>query len=316
MLQLTMDLRQLKYFLAAAKLENLSAAANKLNVTHPALGQQIKKLEDQLATKLFERHSRGVSLTPAGYHLIKHAEDIIYRFGVAKSEMEKFSSEPVGTVSIGVTPSLGRVFAPTLLEECAMRFPRLRIKFVQDYADPLEQLITKGELNVAFVHSRIDNPRLESVPLFVETIYLIGTHSLLANLEDPAPVHSLLKLPLILDSKGQFTRRALEQVIGDSTKTWDTALEVQAINIRREFVMQGKRCTFAPIALFSDEIRDGQLEKRRVDLIAFTRILGLATPRVEDLSPALATIRSLAIEIVDKIIERGTYGWSTPKTDW
>ncbi|MGD9865825.1 MAG: LysR family transcriptional regulator, partial [Pseudodonghicola sp.] len=47
-----MELRQLRYFLTAAKLGNLSAAADKLNVTHPALGQQIKKLEEELSTRV------------------------------------------------------------------------------------------------------------------------------------------------------------------------------------------------------------------------------------------------------------------------
>ncbi|MCZ7889962.1 LysR family transcriptional regulator [Agrobacterium salinitolerans] len=311
-----MDIRQLKYFVAAAKLENLSAAADKLHVTHPALGQQIKKLEEELSVQLFERHSRGVSLTRAGHHLVEHAEAILHRFAVAKSEMGRFSSGLADVVSIGVTPSLGRVFVPTLLDECTIRHPGIRLNFVQGYADHLERMIHDGELDVSFVHSRIDSAGLESVPLIVETLCLIGTPALLADVEDPVEIETLVKLPLILDRKGQLTRRVLEKVAGIEWMALDSALEVQAINIRREFLMQGKRCAIAPIALFSDEIREDKLVVRQFRLDEFTRTLGLATPRVESLSPALSAIRKIIIEIVESFIQQDKYGWRLPQSDW
>lgn len=311
-----MELRQLRYFLTAAKLGNLSAAADKLNVTHPALGQQIKKLEEELSTRVFERHSRGVSLTPAGRHLVDHAESILQRVSIVKAQMERFSTGLADSVSIGVTPSLGRVLVPTLLEECATRFPEMRLNFVQGYADHLERMIDEGELDVAFVHSRIDSATLESVPLIVESLCLIGTPSMINHLPDPIDIGDLLTLPLILDQKGQLTRRVLEKVIGGAPSALDAAIEVQAINIRREFVMQGKRCALAPVALFSDEILESKLSFRRVDLPEFTRTLGLATPRIESISPSLAAVRMVAIEVVERFVSEGKFGWRPALTDW
>ena len=61
-----MDLRQLKYFHAVAKYESLTAASEALNVTQPAVGQQIRKLEESLGLKLLFRHSRGMRLSPVG----------------------------------------------------------------------------------------------------------------------------------------------------------------------------------------------------------------------------------------------------------
>ena len=72
-----MDIRQLKYFLAVAKLESLTAASRALNVTQPAIGQQIRKLEDTLGVRLLARHSRGMRLTPVGKLLHRRAQEIV-----------------------------------------------------------------------------------------------------------------------------------------------------------------------------------------------------------------------------------------------
>ncbi|MBY6144815.1 LysR family transcriptional regulator [Mameliella alba] len=311
-----MDLKQLKYFLSVVEHKSFSAAAEALNVTHPALGQQVRKLEDELGLQLFERHSRGVRVSAAGARLIGHARDIVERFQTTRDDMASFSSNPTGRVRVGVTPALGRVLVPALLEHCSDLYPDLQLHLVQGYADHLERRLKDQELDVSIVHSKIETPHIESLPLFVEKICLIGRPGLLAGLGDPVEPEALTRVPLILDERGQLTRTSLEGFLKNAGDRMPKTVEVQAVNIRREFVMRGTHCALAPRALFFDELNSGEVEARDVDLPAFTRTLGLATPRVETMSRSIAAVREAFVDLILQSAEEGRYGWQIARSDW
>ena len=95
-----MDIRQLKYFLAVAKLESLTAASRALNVTQPAIGQQIRKLEDTLGVRLLARHSRGMRLTPVGKLLHRRAQEIVNIVEQTEREVSRHKGTSEGTVRI------------------------------------------------------------------------------------------------------------------------------------------------------------------------------------------------------------------------
>ena len=182
-----MNTRQLKYFLAVAELESLTAASERLNISQPALGQQIRNLEERLGLRLVQRHSRGVNLTEAGKRLKTHSQEILERVYRAEADLRHFARTPAGMVSIGVTPSLGRALVPRLLERCSDQFPEMRLQFTQGFTDQLEHLLDEGAVDLAVTHSSRDNMRHETVPLYKESIQLIGKPQLISGLSDPFP---------------------------------------------------------------------------------------------------------------------------------
>ena len=307
-----MDIRQLRYFVAIAELESFTSAAEHLGVTQPALGSQMKNLESSLSTKLVERHSRGITLTEAGQRLKIHADDVLDRIRRIEDDIRRFSSTPSGTIKIGITPSLGRALVPRILEICADRFPDISVQFVQGFTDQLDHWITAKELNLAVTRAAIDSAQHETVPLYIETIKLFGHPSLVAHLSEPISLEVLTTLPLALDERSQHVRKVLDEGLAEAKLELRDILEIQAINIRREFVLQGKRCTLAPMALFSAEMESNQLIAKSVDLPGFRRTLHLAGPRVERMTPAELAVQEIIIKLMDEIIESGSYGWSLP----
>ena len=308
-----MELKQLRYLLAIAELKSLTAAADKLNLTQPALGQQMRKLEADLGTQLIERHSRGVNLTESGLRLKTHAEDIIARVAHAEEDILRYCAIPSGCVRLGVTPSLGRVIVPQLLEVASDQFPDVSIQFTQGLTDQLDRLIGKRELDIAVTHSLIDNDYIETLPLYFETIFLIGHVDLIGSLEEPVSLDSVARVPIVLDETSQHVRNILDREITGTGIQLDDFIEIAAINIRRELVAQGRRCVFAPRALFVSEIDAGSVVAKRTDIAGLDRLLHLASTRVEHLTPAEASIRTLIVQVIDDAINAGLYGWRLPK---
>ena len=300
------------YFAKVAELESLTRAADALNVTQPALGMQIKNLEAYLDVALIERHSRGVRLTDAGHALLKHARRLIEGFEEAKSEVRRYGKDAVGTVKVGVTPSMGRVIVPRLLEQCADQHPTVTLQLTQGFTDTLEVDLVERRLDFAVTHRPIETETHESLPLYVEHFVVVATKELLAGTDDPITPEQLADLPMALDERNQFLRRQVDGALAQRNLSFKHVMEISAINLRREIVMRGRRAALATRALFQDEIASGLLSAHSVDLAGMQVELSLASRRVERMTPAEAAIRNLLTSLVDETIARGDVGWAMP----
>ena len=304
-----MDIRQLRYFAAVAKHQSLTAASDALNVTQPAIGQQIRKLEGDLGLKLLTRHSRGMRLTPVGKILLRHAEDVLASVERIERELMRYRNSGEGTIRIGVTPSLSRMLVPRLMEMGFDRYPAINLLFHQGFPLDLERLWEAGECDLAFVQSDIETEETESLPLYNEKMCLIGAPSLCADLPDVVQVSDIVKLPIVLDVRSIWLRERLEREFKSLRADWKDLIESSSIDIRREYLVQGRRFCLAPIAQFASEIEAGLVDYRYIDQPDFDRTIHLAGPAVELMTEAERNIRALIVEIVDAEIESGASGW-------
>ena len=96
-----MDVRQLRYFVEVVQAKSFTKAAERVRVAQPALGFQVRKLEEELGSKLLVRHSRGVRTTEAGDALLKHAQAILRQIELAKQEMIDLAGPPRGPLVLG-----------------------------------------------------------------------------------------------------------------------------------------------------------------------------------------------------------------------
>ena len=96
-----MELRVLKYFLVAAREENITKAAALLHVTQPTLSRQLMQLEEELGVKLFRRGKYRVSLTEDGMLLRRRAQEIVELAEKTEQEFQRQEGELAGAISIG-----------------------------------------------------------------------------------------------------------------------------------------------------------------------------------------------------------------------
>lgn len=137
------DFADLRLFARIAEEENLSRGAKKAFLSPAAASARLKALEDQLGTRLFYRESKGLSLTPAGERLLRHARVIERQFEHVRSEFEEFSKDSVGHIRIFANTTAVTEFMPEVLA----RFMAERHAVTVDLQERLTKDIVRGVLD-------------------------------------------------------------------------------------------------------------------------------------------------------------------------
>lgn len=143
------ELRHLRYFVTVAELLNFTKAAIKLHVAQPALGRQIRDLEDELGVALFERNSRFVRLTSAGKAFGREARAVLQRADAAVQAARAFATGDRGEIHLGYAPSLTAEVLPQALQAFEKQCPRVRVTLHDLSNQEIFQALREGRLDAA-----------------------------------------------------------------------------------------------------------------------------------------------------------------------
>lgn len=146
-----MEFRALKYFLAVARLQNITAAANHLHLTQPTLSRQLKELEEDLGVKLFVRHSHSVSLTSDGLRLLKRASEIIELVEKAQEEFSHFGASVTGDVYIGAGETKVMTLVAQILQDIRNQYPEIRFHIHSGNSTSMIERLDRGLLDFGIV---------------------------------------------------------------------------------------------------------------------------------------------------------------------
>lgn len=166
-----MEFRQLRYFLAVAEHLHFSAAAGSLGIAQPPLSQQILKLEREIGTKLFVRHSRHVELTEAGRLFRERAQRIVEEAGLALAEAQNAGRGETGRLSLGFAGST--VFHPlvaTVLQRYRSAWPGVAIGCEESNSSLLLDRVSEARVDAAFVRLPLDCRGLATQALVEEDV--------------------------------------------------------------------------------------------------------------------------------------------------
>ena len=146
-----MELRHLRYFIGVAEEENVSRAALKLNVSQPALSQQIRNLEDELGFALLERTAKSMKLTPAGKQFLIEARAVLQRAEEAVKSAQAIAAGGTAELHIGYAPSLTARILPPALRAFQVDSPKVRVRLHDLSTEEMLTGLRKGQLQLAFV---------------------------------------------------------------------------------------------------------------------------------------------------------------------
>lgn len=201
-----MNYERLKTFIAVTEKKSFSEAAKILYVTQPTITAQVKALEEELNTKLFERTTKKVEMTQSAAILLKYAKEIVHLNDSAKKEILEIEESMYGDLSIGCSLTIGEYILPVFLKKLKDMYPLINMSVEITNSNNIVANMKDQLIDVGLVESPIDDPRMIVEPFLEDELILIAAPNYFAAGEIKIS-HDLLKnTPLIMREKGSGTR--------------------------------------------------------------------------------------------------------------
>jgi len=170
----TMEMHQVRYFLAVARLFNFTRAADECNVTQPSLTRAIKQLEAELGGDLFRRERPASQLTELGQRMLPLLQQCYEAASGARMLASSFNSGEIGALRIALTHSIDLSLVIPHLEQIKRQFNRLEFRFLRGSSQEVGEYLKKGEAELGIAAELgSDWDRLDTWPLFTEEFYLV-----------------------------------------------------------------------------------------------------------------------------------------------
>lgn len=166
-----MNLAQLEYIIAVDNHRHFVTAAQKCFVAQATLSMMIKKLEDELDVKIFDRSKQPVKPTKEGEEVIIRARQIIAETEALKKYAKELRGEITGELHLGIIPTLAPYLLPLFLKKFLIRFPQLRIFIKELVTEEIISKLKSGELDIGILATPLQENNVVEHPLFYEELY-------------------------------------------------------------------------------------------------------------------------------------------------
>ena len=293
-----MDLKQLDYFVHVAELRSFSRAAVVLGIAQSALSRQVRALEIELRETLLLRNGRGVTLTEAGQRLLEHSLAILQRVGEARADMASNRDEPVGRITIGLPPTIGRQLTLPLIDGFRRRMPRARLAVVEGLSTHIVEWITSGRVDLGLLYNPEAQPALEIAPVLEEPLCLVqrlepGD----AVARGPVPLAQLAAARLVLPERAHVIRRLLDTQAMLAGLPLDIAWEVSSVASIIDLVWARYGQAVLTASAVAASGRADELLVRPITAPSLSSVLCLAASSRQRSTPLIRLTRHLLEEL-------------------
>lgn len=201
---------RLVVFRAVAEHLSFRKAAEELYLTQPAVSLQIKALEEDLATLLFDRSGPQARLTPAGEALLKYARrssDLLLK---AKQEIAELTGEYAGILSVGASTTIAQYVIPRLIAEFCHLNPRIRPALISGNTEKIVKAVELQKVQLGFIEGPPRSREVRCEPFLNDELVLIVPAAHEWSERESVQPNELTTVPLLLRERGSGTRRIIE----------------------------------------------------------------------------------------------------------
>ena len=305
-----MDIRQLRYFLEVVHAGSFTKAADCVRVSQPALGLQIRKLEEELGVSLLVRHSRGVEPTEAGRLLLDHANAILRRIELARQEIIDLSGPPRGSIALGITPTASALLATPLISACREVYPRISLNIVEGLSEEVMRQLGENAIDIGFTYNPTAVHGISAEPLLIEDLYYVS--AAVGGERDAIPFREACGASLILPGRGFGLRERIEAAAGKRELSVDVAFEINSVSTIRELVESGIGSTILPYAAVARAVASGRLAAARITRPRISRTLSLAYASGHVETNVSRAVRQIVDRVIGEIAAADGSRWRRP----
>ena len=293
-----MDLDQLHTFLEIVRLKSFSKAAETCFRTQPAISAQVRQLEQELHTSLFDRLGTRIALTPAGRILAEYAEQILDLRRRAQDAINELERVPRGALMIAANEATCMYVLPRVFSDYARRFPNVQLLVDRVYGAKVVQAVMENQADFGFTQLPVEERKLQVVKVHSDEIQLIvpAGHPLAS--QHSVSCQDIVVHPLLMPKSGN-TRSRLNAWMELVEDLIHVSMELDSTEMIKRFVMAGLGLSFVAASHCREEVEAGRLVALSLAPEPVIRQIGLIYRKDKALSRA-------ALGFIDAVIEQTT----------
>ncbi|MDN4573179.1 LysR family transcriptional regulator [Pandoraea cepalis] len=289
-----LNLRDIRAFIAVAQTGSFTRAASRLHLSQPALTVQIRRLEETVGVRLFDRNSRNVALTPTGRELLPLLQKSLHDMEHVLIDARALGDGSSGTVRIACLPTFAASVLPELIQQVKAAVPRAGFHVRDVVAGVVETLVRNEEVDIGLTGGELSDAEIE--------VLYAGADHLVAVLPAGHPLSrrkrvsltDLASVPLVLTAQGTSVRAVVDGAFASGGCTPEIACEPTYMMTAVAMVRAGLGVTILPAS--AREVRaEPELRVRPIDHDAFLRPIALIKKRGRTLPPVTQTFVAMLL---------------------
>lgn len=266
-----------RIFYVVANKKNITKAAEELFISQPAVSKGIKKLENNLGGKLFNRTKKGVVLTEEGKEFYNYIKVALEYINNAENKFNDLINLEAGTIKIGVSVTLTKYFLIPFLEEFHDLHPKINIQIDTNITKVLFEKLKNGLLDLVILNLPYKKENDIKIVKCKEVQDVFCTNKKYKNLKNKElSLNELNNYPLILQAKGSNTRTFLDNVTKENNITLNPSMELASYQLVTEFTKIGFGIGYLTKDYIQDELKNKELFEIKLKEKIPKRSIGIA----------------------------------------
>ena len=253
--------RRLKIFHTVARLLNFTKAGEQLHMTQPAVTFQIRQLEEQFNTRLFDRTHNKVTLTEAGKLVYMYADRILKIYEDMHRSINEMTGDVSGGVSLGASTTIAEYMLPLLIGEFKLKFPEVKISLKESNTEDIVTMVENNVVDLGIVEGSVNNKNLLVEQCRVDQLVVIlpNDHPLAGA--RTLHVRDLLEYPFICRESGSGTQEAISNYVAEHCREGglNVCFELSSPEAIKGAVEAGMGISIVSNATIEKELRLGTL---------------------------------------------------------
>ncbi len=208
-----MEDHKLRVFCTVAETKSFSKASEIIHLTQPAVSLQIQALEELYETKLFDRSSSTVSLTPAGDILYKYAKEILALYAAAEKTVGELTGLVKGSISVGASTTIGNHLLPSVLADFRRTHPKIKVHLSVGNTKRIVEFLNSGNIDIGLVEGDVARQKVLVEKLTSDELVVIVPPLHPFTKKKEVSIYDVAKEPFILREEGSGTRQTIEKYL-------------------------------------------------------------------------------------------------------